>query len=97
MSENPEREALEELVNCEGWAILSRMVDQTFGRTSDRFFNAVTQAAAATNPHAPEHLRQIIAEQRGAFEALALATNRLKVLKQAPPIHDQVMSRRGAL
>ena len=92
-----ELEDLDQLVNSDGWARFSKMVQDTYGRTSDRFFNAVTAAAAGDNPHAQDHLRQIIAEQRGAIEAAAMPAARIKALKQASqqPAHAYVGSRRG--
>ena len=84
MPENQELEALDHLVSSDGWRLLSEIVQRTYGRSSDRFFDAVTQAAKSDNVHAQDHLRQIIAEQRGALDVLAIPVNRLKVLRGAP-------------
>ena len=99
MAENRDLEDLDALVKSPGWAIFTRMVEQTYGRTSDRFYNAVTAAAKGDNPHATDHLRQIIAEQRGALDAVGLVAQRLKVLTP-PTVHElreYVGSRRGSL
>lgn len=100
MAENSELEALDQLVNSDGWRVFTAMVQNVYGRSSDRFYNAVEASARGDNPHAQDHLRQIIAEQRGALEAVALAANRIKILKGANPVpqaHAYVGSRRGNL
>lgn len=95
--ENVELEDLDQLVNSAGWRRYAEMVEKQYGRGSDRFFDAVTQAAKGDNPHANDHLRQIIAEQRGALEAVSLVTQRLKTLQQPQQPALVGGSRRGGL
>jgi len=92
-----ELEDLDQLVNSDGWKRFSQMVQDTYGRGGERFFTAVTNAAKGDNPHAQDHLRQILAEQRGALDAVAMVPNRIKLLKQATaqPTPVYIGSRRG--
>jgi hypothetical protein len=97
MAEHTEYEDFDQLVNCRGWQRLSEIVQQTYGRASDRLFDAVTNAVKTDNIHAQDHLRQIIAEQRGALDVLNIPVNKMKQLKPETQAREFVGSRRGSL
>src|SRR5687767_4166096 len=97
MAENTEYEDFDQLVNCKGWQRLCEIVQKTYGRASDRFFDAVTNAVKTDNIHAQDHLRQIIAEQRGALDVLSIPENKIKQLKPEHQTREFVGSRRGSL
>ena len=96
MSENAELEDLDQLVNSAGWARFVDMVNEQWGRGSDRFMSAVTDAARGDNVHLQDHLRQILAAQREIQAVMQIPQNRLKLLKQ-PQMVAAGQSRRGGL
>lgn len=96
--EDRELEDLDQLVKSAGWTRFLAMVDKEWGRASDRFHDAVTNAARGDNAHAADHLRQIIAAQREIQGVMQMVPNRLKQLTEAQkPRPELVMSRRGGL
>jgi len=96
MSENSEREDLDQLVNSAGWKRFMDMVEQDWGRGSDRFLEAVTNAAKGDNVHLQDHLRQILAAQREVMAVIQKPVTRLKQLQQ-PAFVTVGQSRRGGL
>ena len=95
-ADNRELEDLEQLVSCPGWGRFATMVDDEWGRASDKFHDAVTNAARGDNPMAADHLRQIIAAQREIQGVMAKVPNRIKLLK-GPQLVTAGQSRRGGL
>ena len=96
MDDTAELDDLDHLTHSPGWARFVAMVEQQWGRTSDRFFEAVEKAAKGDNPHAQDHLRQILAAQREIAAVMQMPANRLKLLKQ-PQLVTVGQSRRGTL
>ena len=96
MSENSELEDLDQLVHMPGWGRFLSMVDHDWGRGSERFMDAVTNAARGDNVHLQDHLRQILAAQREIQQVMQLVPNRIKHLKQ-PEMVAAGQSRRGGL
>jgi hypothetical protein len=96
MSENAEYEDLDQLLHSPGWGRFVDMVDKQWGRGSDRFMNAVTDAARGDNVHLQDRLRQILAAQREIQAVMQMPENRLKLLKQ-PQMAIAGQSRRGGL
>jgi hypothetical protein len=98
MPENHELEALDHLVNSDGWRLFREMVSKDWGPQGHRFIEGVTNAARGTDSDAVGILRQIIASQREINYVLEMPANRVKLLKQAEQRHDLVgQSRRGSL
>mgnify|MGYP001617867606 FL=1 len=97
-AENTELEDLEQLVSMPGWGRFIAMVDEQWSRSSDKFYDAVTAAAKGDNPHAADHLRQILASQREIQGVMALVVNRIKLLKTPQLVSiGAPLSRRGGL
>lgn len=99
MPENTELEDLDQLVNCPGWSVFTAMVEKQWGRASDGYHDAVEKAAKGDNPHAADHLRQILACQREILKVMAMVPNRIKLLKQGEkkgPLAT-MFGRRGSL
>lgn len=97
MAENREIEDLDHLVNSEGWRRFVEMVDRQWGRNSDTYHDAVSNAAKGDNAHMSDHLRQILAAQREILKVLDLPKQRLATLKKAEQHPVLAMSRRGGL
>ena len=96
MTENAEREDLEQLVNCPGWGRFLSMVDEQWGAAGARYRDAVTNAARGSDADAINQLRQIIAAQREIQLVMGMVEHRLKLLKQ-PQLVTAGQSRRGGL
>ena len=97
MTENAEREDLEQLVNCPGWGRFLAMVDEQWGSGGARYRDAVTSAARiGADADAINQLRQIIAAQREIQLVMGMVEHRLKLLKQ-PQLVAASQSRRGGL
>lgn len=98
MAENSELEALDQLVNSEGWHVFREMVSKDWGPQGARFVEGVTNAARGTDADAVGILRQILASQREIHYVLNMPLNRLKLLKQHAQTPELVgQSRRGSL
>ena len=96
MAENAELENLDQLVNSPGWTLFQQMVDKEWGRTGDRYIDAVTNAARGEDTAAVGILRQILAAQREIGIVMAMVPNRIKMLKLQQPV-GAGQSRRGGL
>ena len=81
--ENQELEALDQLVNSDGWRLFREMVGKDWGPQGHRFIDGVTNAARGTDSDAVGVLRQIIASQREINYVLEMPAQRLKLLRQA--------------
>jgi hypothetical protein len=98
MAENQELEALDQLVNSEGWRVFRAMVEKDWGPQGARFVEGVTNAAKGDDLNAMGILRQILASQREIQYVLNMPVNRLKLLKQHTQTPELVgQSRRGSL
>lgn len=102
MAENPELEALDQLVSCPGWTLFQSMVNKEWGTTEGggaTFINAVSNAAKLGDADATAQLRQIICAQREIHKVMQLVPQRLALLKRssAEHPHEYVGSRRGSL
>ncbi len=96
-----ELEALQALLDSDGWTVFSRMVGTMWGDSEgngERFLQAVSGASKAGDADAIAQLRQIIVAQREIQLAMKWPTERVKALSQANqtsgPMHP---SRRGSL
>ena len=101
MSENPELEALDQLVNSDGWKIFTQVISREWGTSEGGgafFVDAVAKAVKAQDRDATDHLRQICAAQREVQRVLTWPHKRLADLKKGDPkTTPPVMSRRGSL
>lgn len=102
MAENPELEALDQLVSCPGWTLFQSMVNKEWGTTEGggaTFVKAISDAAKADDPNATALLRQIICAQREIHKVMQLVPQRLALLKRSSAEHPNefVGSRRGSL
>lgn len=101
MSENVELEALDQLVNSEGWKIFSSVISREWGSSEGGgavFVDQVTKAVQHTGPEATEHLRQIVAAQREIQRAMRWPLERIAALKKCDlKSGSPVLSRRGSL
>lgn len=99
-----EREALEALVNDEGWKVFCRHVEQEWGTQEGggaTFLNAVRNAANdASDANATAFLRQIVCAQREIHRLMQWPVDELKRLQQQEQELQPMavpLSRRGGL
>ena len=95
MAENSELEDLEHLVSMAGWGRFAEMVDKQWGRSGERYTDAINNAARGDDVNALQQLRQIIVAQREIQTVLAMVQNRIKLLKTPQLVAGH--SRRGGL
>lgn len=98
MAENHELEALDQLVNSEGWALFRGMVDKQWGPSSDWFLGELDKALAVDGQAGTDHFRQVRAAQREIQKVMGLVPHRIAQIKASQtPSGDSAQSRRGVL
>ena len=99
MADNVELEALDQLVNSEGWKLFVGLVNKQWHPSSEWFLGQLDDALKTDDVKGTEHFRQVRASQREVQKVLQLPQQRLEQLKRAsqPSSPDFVGSRRGPL
>lgn len=99
MAENHELEALDQLVNSDGWKLFAGMVDKQWGPSSEWFLGELDKALSHDDRSGTEHFRQVRASQREIQRLMQMVPQRIKTLKDASvrSSGDFVGSRRGPL
>lgn len=99
MAENPELEALDQLVHSEGWKRFTDMVDQQWGPSSAWFLEQLDKALAVDGQGGTDHFRQVRSAQREIQKVMQMPAQRIAKIKTASqqPSGDFVGSRRGPL
>lgn len=96
-----ELEALQALVDSDGWKLFASMVGKQWGDSEgngERFLQAVSNASKASDADAIAQLRQIVVAQREMQLVMRWPADRLKQLQQASQGPGQAHpSRRGSL
>lgn len=99
MAENHELEALDQLVNSDGWKLFQAMVDKQWGPASSWFLGQLDDALKRDDKAGTDHFRQVRAAQREIQQVMQMVPHRISALKTVslPPSGDFVGSRRGPL
>ena len=99
MAEDDELEALDQLVNSEGWKLFAGMVDKQWGPSSEWFLGQLDEALKTDDKAGTEHFRQVRASQKSVQLVMQMVPQRIKALKDASvrSSGDFVGSRRGPL
>lgn len=98
MAENHELEALDQLVNSEGWTLFRAMVDKQWHPSSQWFLDQLDKALAADGLSGTEQFRQVRAAQREIQKVMNCVPLRIAQIKASQtPSGDSAQSRRGVL
>jgi len=99
MAENHELEALDALVNSDGWKRFVSMVDAQWGPSSEWFLEQLDKALAVDGSGGTDHFRQVRSAQREIQKVMQMPSHRLAQIKagSTKPSGEYVGSRRGLL